>query len=142
MTMNWFGDGVDYPGLTELLEATCASIFPNNEINDAAERAASGDHIALMEYEDMLAQVLDASFSREPKLFGEIMWVDSDLGTPMWVRPGTTWRPDTETDEDTKGMKPKPKFKHTVIANRRAFVAGSITDSALAMFQKSQQRLS
>lgn len=119
MAINWFGDSANYPGLVELLEATCDSLFPDQEFNQLAERAASGDQLALIEYEDALAQIIDASFTREPAVFGNILWIDSDLGTPMWVRPGEKWVPSSENVV----VDDKPKRKRTVIANRRAMVA-------------------
>lgn len=101
-----FDPSADYPGLTDLLEATAKSMFPNNEIGDKADLATTGDQVALVEYEDLLGQVVDACFSREPKLFGNIQWFNTDLGTPLWVRPGVKWIPNHEltTDELDKGL--------------------------------------
>lgn len=137
MAIDWFGDSIEYPGLVELLQATCDSLFPDNYFYKLSEMAASGDQIALMEYEDALAQVIDASYLREPQLFGNILWIDTDLGTPMWIRPGEVWKPAhefTEADDTT------PKFKRSVLANRRAMIAtgSSIFEQAITNYTNKQ----
>jgi hypothetical protein len=137
MAIDWFGDKIEYPGLVELLQATCDSLFPDNTFNALAEEAATGDQIALMEYEDALAQILDASFSREPQLFGNILWIDTDLGTPMWVRPGEVWKPAHEFVEDETTA---PKFQRSVFANRRAMIAtgASVFEQAITNYTNKQ----
>lgn len=134
MAIDWFGDGIQYPGLVELLEATCDSLFPDGQFRDLDERASSGDQVALLEYEDALAQIIDASFTREPQLFGNILWINSDLGTPMWVRPGEAWKPDHEFG---KADDSAPKFRRSVVANRRATVA-----SGPSVFERSVTKYS
>ena len=137
MAIDWFGDGIEYPGLVELLQATCDSLFPDNTFNALADKAATGDQIALMEYEDALAQIIDASFTREPQLFGNILWIDTELGTPMWIRPGEVWQPAHEFAEADES---KPKFTRSVLANRRAMVASgaSIFEQAVTNYTDKQ----
>lgn len=137
MKTNWFGDSIDYPGLTELLEETAKSLYPNNELSDVANSAAKGNQLALLEYEDMLGQVLDASYTREPQLFGNILWINTDLGTPMWVRPGETWIPPNDYHDS------EPKMKRTTIANRSAFLAAgaSIFEQAITNYTEQQIEL-
>ena len=102
-----FSPSAKYPELTQLMEETAKAMFPNNELSDKIEQAKTGDQVALVEYEDLLGQIIDACYSREPTLFGAIQWFNTDLGTPLWVKPGVNWIPDHELtkDELTKNMK-------------------------------------
>lgn len=102
-----FSPSANYPELTQLMEETAKSMFPNNELADKIEQAKTGDQIALVEYEDLMGQVISACYAREPGIFGSIQWFNTDLGTPLWVRPGVDWIPDHELtkDEDTKNLK-------------------------------------
>ena len=101
-----FAPSAKYPELSQLMEETAKAMFPNNELADKIEQAKTGDQVALIEYEDLLGQVISACFDREPKIFGAIQWFNTDLGTPLWVRPGVEWIPNHEItkDEATKNI--------------------------------------
>jgi len=127
-----FNPSANYPKLVELLEETAKSMFANNEITDKADQAMTGDQIALVEYEDLLAQVVDACFMREPTLFGSIQWFNTDVGTPLWVRPGAKWIPNHELTKDDleKG------YSLTLVSTKRD--KPGITEISLQALNKTQ----
>jgi hypothetical protein len=49
---------------------------------------------------EMRWEVLATVFERRPELFDGIQWINDDNGMPLWVRPGVTWIPDFELDDD------------------------------------------
>lgn len=101
-----FAPSANYPELTKLMEETAKAMFANNELSETIDRAKTGDQIALLEYEALVGQIISACYDREPGYFGEIQWFNTDLGTPLWVRPGATWIPNHELtkDEATKNI--------------------------------------
>ena len=48
----------------------------------------------------MRCSVLEALFEEQPELFEGSSWMNDDNGMPLWVRPGVTWIPDFELDDE------------------------------------------
>jgi hypothetical protein len=76
--------------LTGLLEAKSLELYPD----------APNQQYSLFEEQEMLQEIHDAVYEENPEVFDGIDWLDSDLGLPLWVRPGAEWIPAHELEDD------------------------------------------
>ena len=109
-----------YKRLFELLNIIAADTLPDGEIPRIKKLAKTNKHIAGIEFENLLGGILDEAYTQEPECFHDIRWVNSSLGTPVWVRPGETWNPDVDAPEATDfGSFLQSKGASVVSTNRR-----------------------
>ena len=76
--------------LKELLEAKSLELYPD----------ALNQQYSLFEEQEMLQEIYDSVYEENPEVFDGIQWLDSDLGLPVWVRPGVEWIPAHELEDD------------------------------------------
>jgi hypothetical protein len=89
------------PTKTDALSALIDSISTELFSKDDWDEARGTDSlIGSTEYNDMLSQVLDAAFNRQPESFKGMQWINTEWGFPLWVRPGVEWEPEEDDDED------------------------------------------
>jgi len=78
-----------YKGFVSLVEAVADELYTKKQWDDARE--ASPLQTVML---DMLENVYDTAFTRQPETFNGIQWINSDFGIPAWVRPGVKWEPE------------------------------------------------
>lgn len=88
-----------YDRLFELLDSIAKETLPKGKLDSIKKLAKTKKHLAGIEFENVLGGLLDLAFTQEPESFHDIKWVNSSLGTPIWVRPGETWDADTDAPE-------------------------------------------
>ena len=87
-----------YQELIAAIEKKSAELFTEEEWQKYQEQY---DRIGLCtELYDMRCSVLEALFEEQPELFEGSSWMNDDNGMPLWVRPGVTWIPDYELDDE------------------------------------------
>jgi hypothetical protein len=77
-----------YAGFIDLVEGIAAELYTQSQWEDAIE---NGSPLNLEHYE-MLQEVYDTAYERDPDAFKGIQWINSDYGMPAWVRPGVEWQ--------------------------------------------------
>ena len=50
--------------------------------------------LAMMEFGSRQEEVFDLAYTEKPYLFDGIEWINSELGVPLWVKPGAIWEAD------------------------------------------------
>ena len=83
-----------YAAFVAFTEKVGAEMFTKEEWDQA-----NSDNAIQFELKDMLSSVYQGSFERNPDVFGDIRWINSDDGFPLWVRPGVNWEPDNAYDD-------------------------------------------
>jgi hypothetical protein len=78
-----------YADFISLVETVASDLYSKDEW-EAAEQ--NGSPLNLEHYE-MLQEVYDTAYGRDPDAFKGIQWINSDYGMPAWVRPGVEWEP-------------------------------------------------
>lgn len=78
-----------YSGFVNLVEAVAAELYTEAEWKEAIEN----DSPLGFEHFDMLTEVYELAFRREPEAFDSIQWINTEYGMPAWVRPGVEWEP-------------------------------------------------
>jgi hypothetical protein len=81
----------------ELVDQISLELFTKEQWEEAGQ---FDDLMGTSDSTDMLCQVLDAAFERNPDVFESIQWINSDYGFPLWVRPGVEWEPENDDDDD------------------------------------------
>lgn len=79
-----------YSGFVTLVESVAHELYSKSEWEEA-----EADPCFLLKT-DMLTNVYDTAFTRNPKAFDNIQWINDDNGMPAWVRPGVEWSPDLD----------------------------------------------
>lgn len=72
-----------------LVEAVAEELYTKAEWQEAIDN----DGPLQMTHLEMLSEVYDKAFERDPEAFGNIQWINSEYGMPAWVRPGVEWSP-------------------------------------------------
>jgi hypothetical protein len=78
-----------YAGFIGLVEGVAAELYTKDQWEDAID---NGSPLNLEHYE-MLQEVYETAYERDPSAFKGIQWINSDYGMPAWVRPGVEWEP-------------------------------------------------
>ena len=78
-----------YAGFVSLVEQVAEELYSKGEWQAAEE---NGGPLNLEHYE-MLQEVYDAAYGRDPDAFNGIQWINSEYDMPAWVRPGVEWEP-------------------------------------------------
>ena len=87
-----------YDDLAAAIDKKAEELFPKEEWD---KYQAQYDRIGLCtELYDMRCSVLETLFEEQPELLADIPWINDDNGMPLWVRPGVTWIPDHELDDE------------------------------------------
>jgi hypothetical protein len=81
----------------ELVDHISLELFTKEQWEEAGQ---FDDLMGTSDSADMLCQVLDVAFERNPDVFDSIQWINSDYGFPLWVRPGVEWEPENDDDDD------------------------------------------
>jgi len=81
----------------ELVDQISLELFTKDQWEEANQVDGL---LGLSETTDMMCQVLDVAFERNPNVFESIQWINSDYGFPLWVRPGVEWSPEDDDDDD------------------------------------------
>jgi hypothetical protein len=82
--------------LTQLIESVRTELFTDEQWEEANQFDSL---MGTSDSSDMLSQVLETAFEREPHAFNNVQWINSEYGFPLWVRPGVEWQTDYDDDE-------------------------------------------
>ena len=87
-----------YKDLEDAIEQVSAELFTKDEWQAHLSRYEDiGLSIDLYE---MRVEVLAEVFERSPDLFNDMAYMNNENGMPLWVRPGVTWTPEQDPDEE------------------------------------------
>lgn len=75
-----------YKDFVSLVESVSTELYPDWKRNET-DSNFSNDL-------DVLSDVYETAFKREPQAFKGIMWINTEEGLPAWVRPGVEWSSD------------------------------------------------
>jgi hypothetical protein len=86
------------PELEAAIERLAANLYTPDEWQ---QHISQYEDIGLStELYDMRCHVLEELYELDPSLFDDINWMNDDNGMPLWVRPGVTWIPSFELDDN------------------------------------------
>lgn len=72
----------------EHIQAVALKLFNENEVNPPGDNASL---LSMLEFDSRQEEVFDQAYLEKPELFKGIDWINSELGLPLWVRPGVEW---------------------------------------------------
>lgn len=125
-----------YRRLFELLNEVARDLVQPQRFKEIKALSKTKKHLAGIQQEELIGSILDEAFNREPEVFHEIKWVNTSLGTPLWVRPGETWVSDTEAPEaETLTSLLESAGAELISVNRRPLTNADVVSRLL----KSQQ---
>lgn len=118
--------------LFELLNEIAKEQIDPQTFKYIRELSKTQKHLAGMQQEDLIGSLLNEAYIREPAAFEQIKWVNTPLGTPLWVRPGEEWTPDIEEPEaQTLTSLLEGAGAEIVSINRRPLTKSDVVDRLL-----------
>lgn len=73
-----------YSGFVTLVESVADELYSKDEWEQAEG--------SIFFKTDMLGNVYQTAYERNPNAFDNIQWINDDNGCPAWVRPGVEWQ--------------------------------------------------
>jgi hypothetical protein len=75
----------------EHIQDVALKLFNENEVNPPGDNASP---LSMLEFDSRQEEVFDRAYLEKPEVFKGINWINSELGLPLWVRPGVEWEID------------------------------------------------